>query len=119
MTHITALHAILSGVLACAVSAAALPALAQTDEPAPRIIVQVADINLQSQEGAKVALGRIEKAADLVCGGRPDSRNLGDVQVYRSCRGDAVQGAVASLNQPMLSALVPSAKSASIHLATR
>jgi UrcA family protein len=82
---------------------AALPAVADTIDP-PQMTVKYADLNVASPQGAAVLYARIRHAAKNVClqleGGGPD--------VYgqrETCINKAIEGAVAKVNAPALSAL--------------
>jgi UrcA family protein len=66
-------------------------------------------VDLASPEGVKMALARIEDAAGGVCGGRPDGRELDRVAMFKKCRAAAVDGAVKSLDRPLLSRLADGA----------
>lgn len=105
-------------VFACAVSTTA-PVFAHSDSDVPRMTVRLGDINFGSPAGAKTALRRIEQASAMVCGGEPDIRELHLHGLFIRCKGDSVQRAVASVNQPLLAQLVPSAHSAVGLLAAR
>ncbi len=89
----------------------AAPAFAQEGDVLPSARVSRAGVDLASPEGAKMALARIEYAADDVCGGRPDSRALDRAPAFAKCRAAAVAGAVKSLDRPLLSRLAAGAPS--------
>jgi len=69
------------------------------------ISVPLSGLDLSNQAGAATALRRIDNAAKVVCGGEP---NIGDLQptaLYRACFRTAVDGAVASMHNPIVTAL--------------
>ena len=59
----------IAAMLAAAVTADASAAQPNPDDITVR--VSVSDLNLVSQQGAAVALRRIQRAADSICGGYP------------------------------------------------
>jgi UrcA family protein len=71
----------------------------------PHIDVPYSDLNLGNPTGAKAMLRRIAKAAELVCGGRPDMREMSDRSVFKTCVRVAVADAVGQLNAPLVTAL--------------
>jgi UrcA family protein len=118
MINLNTLRTSVLSVLAITAAAAAVPAYAQ-DEVASKIVVRVADLNLANHDGAAVALRRIELAADQICGGAPDMREMAQSRLFKSCRSDVVTRAVRDLNQPMLMSLVPGAAPHVTQLAAR
>jgi UrcA family protein len=67
-----------------------------------RWTVRLGDLDLHSQAGAKTAAWRIQLAADYVCGGyNRIGRQIAD---FIPCREDAINRALDTLNQPMVSA---------------
>ena len=67
--------------------------------------VFVGDLNLASKAGARIALSRIDAAANTICGDRPDERRLDRSTLYHACIRTAVDQAVSSLGSPMVTAL--------------
>src|SRR5215472_15935095 len=67
-----------------------------------RRTVHLRDLDLQSQAGAKTAAWRIQVAADYVCGG--DNRVTRQSSDFFLCRKDAINRALDTLSQPMVSA---------------
>jgi len=65
-------------------------------------VVEVGDLDLHSQAGARTAARRIHQAADYVCGG--ESLLWRQASDFQSCRNDAIDRALASLKAPMVSA---------------
>ena len=84
-------------------TAAAVASTASAD-PASQVsrVVQIGDLNLHTQDGAKVAARRIHIAADYVCGG--DSVLWRQGADFFSCRNGAIDRALASLQAPLVSA---------------
>jgi|GEM_PF-6231784 len=69
------------------------------------IRVQVADLNMQSVAGAKVALRRIRNAAQVICGDDTGVRDLGARKLVDACVRATVTATVASAHSPALAAL--------------
>ncbi len=65
--------------------------------------VSYADLDLGHEAGARALLMRINGAAKLVCS--PEPQNLRDTQPYQACTRQAVDRAVADVNNPAVSAL--------------
>jgi UrcA family protein len=95
-------------------TAAVLGALANAPaavaEPQARNSVRVlyADLDLSREAGAQVLLERIKAASLRVCGPRPSPKELRITISYKTCYRDAVSQAVASIESPLLSALLDS-----------
>jgi UrcA family protein len=66
-----------------------------------RRTVHLRDLDLKSQAGAKTAAWRIQVAADYVCGG--DNRVMRQAADFIPCREDAINRALDTLNQPLVS----------------
>lgn len=69
------------------------------------VAVGVGDLNLAAQPGAATALRRIHNAAQSICGPAPDIRDLERGADYRACIAASMGPAVASLNNPLVTAL--------------
>ena|SRR5215472_1224004 len=67
-----------------------------------RRTVHLRDLDLHSQADAKTAAWRIQVAADYVCGG--DNRVMRQAADFIPCREDAINRALDTLNQPLVSA---------------
>ena len=67
--------------------------------------VAIADVNTQTESGARTLLARIDHAARTVCGPAPETRELTEQSQYRACVAQAKDNAVNSLNLPVLQAL--------------
>ncbi len=99
-TTLTAIAALLTLGVATAHAAPSAPA-ADTAS----VKVQTADLDLNTQAGAAVALRRIRAAANEVCGGQPDIGDLQPYADYRACMKATVDRTVAAIGNPTLAAL--------------
>ena len=75
------------------------------DDSSVSVSIQVGDLDLRSELGAKAALQRIAFAAKGVCGGKPDIRLLAETAAYRACMKATVDRTVTSLGAPLVTAL--------------
>jgi UrcA family protein len=77
-----------------------------------RSVVQYADINIATEQGAKLMLVRIERAARKACGGHPTfSSYTGSLDdTFEECRDKAVQRAVEQLGAPLVTRMYSEAK---------
>jgi UrcA family protein len=91
--------------LAALGSAASVHAASTSDPDTVSVKVFIGDLNLDDAAGAAVALQRIEASAGAICGDKPDQRLLGDTARYRACTSATVTRAVASLDNPTMTAL--------------
>ena len=92
-------------VAAAALSAGAARASAAPTAETATVHVPVADLNLASEAGARVALRRIARAAEVVCGDEADTRDLQRRAMFETCVRGVVDRTVASAHSPMLAAL--------------
>jgi UrcA family protein len=76
-----------------------------TDYDVPKQLVTFADLNLNSLEGASSLYRRIEQAADRVCGGPVDMRELSVAARINSCKVRSVERAVDAVNSTVLTSL--------------
>jgi UrcA family protein len=83
----------------------AAPVLAQTLDTVPSVSVKYGDLNLGSRADAQVLLKRIQAAANTVCGGAPDFRQLDQLARFQACRRSAVARAVVAVDSPSLTAM--------------
>jgi UrcA family protein len=90
---------------AAATLSCAAPVLAQTSDTVPSVSVKYGHPNIGSPAGAQVLLKRIQAAANTVCGGAPDIRQLNQLASFEACRRSAVARAVAAVDSPMLTAM--------------
>jgi UrcA family protein len=96
--------------LLCATLATAAGLLGATDASAldamrdtRSVMVNYGDVNLATLAGATTLYQRLEAAARSVCGERGHS--FAEMRDWQACYQGAIDGAVASVNNPMLSAL--------------
>jgi UrcA family protein len=94
----------LSLLLAAGIGLAAAGASAAPDPTAETssVHVRVADLNLSSETDARVALRRITRAADTVCGDEAGTRDLQRRAAFDSCVRGVVDSTVASSRSPVL-----------------
>jgi UrcA family protein len=87
-------------------TAHASPATQTASDPfATSIAVSISDLNASTPAGAAVVLTRVRAAAETVCGGEPDIRLIGQRTLYQTCVKTTVERVVASLGNPMVTAL--------------
>lgn len=96
------LRSLLPALLAATTLAAGAATAAEPERVT--IAVQVADLDLQSDAGARAALNRIQRAAHAICG-ETDSRQLARQAMIDTCVREAVNATVASSASPALAAL--------------
>ncbi|HKR88653.1 MAG TPA: UrcA family protein [Phenylobacterium sp.] len=87
--------------LSAAGIATAAPA---SDAETTTVRVRVADVDLSSEAGARVALRRITRAAGTICGDEADSRDLQRRALFQACVRGVVDETVASAHSPALAA---------------
>ena len=87
------------------VSGLSLPAQADEASSEPSIKVKFRDLDLSKPEGAAALYQRIERSARLVCTDSSSPYDAGRVDTFKRCYEAAIQDAVASINQPQLTAL--------------
>lgn len=86
--------------------AAALPAPFAADVEQVSVTVPVSDLNMNRQPGAEAALIRLNSAANEACGDRnADLRRLRETAQRRACAKEAVDSAVITLDNPIVTAL--------------
>jgi UrcA family protein len=93
----------LLGILALS-GGAASAASPQTDFDQVAVKVSYAGLDINSEEGARILLHRIDRAAGEVCGGPPSNRQ-DRLRWYRPCKKEVVQRTVSGINSPTLRAL--------------
>ena len=74
-------------------------------DPVPQVRVGIADVNLSSPQGIATLYSRLRHAADKVCGGEPDSRELGRHTTWSKCVRAALDDAVLQVHSIGLAAL--------------
>jgi UrcA family protein len=69
-----------------------------------RSVVYYGDLNIATEQDAKIMLQRIERAAKKACGGHPTfSTYTGSLDhTFEECRGEAIQRTVKQLGAPMM-----------------
>jgi UrcA family protein len=90
--------------LSLAASVHAEPASQPVNADKVSVSISVADLNLTSQAGARVALQRVRNAARTICGDEPDNRDQKYAGQFQACVQAVVDRAVATLGAPMVSA---------------
>lgn len=98
-------HKILTSLLAAAIALGAAGVATASDAERVSIRVPIADLNLQSEAGARVALRRITRAASTICGDAADSREMARAALFQACVRSVVDKAVADAGSPTLAAL--------------
>lgn len=103
-----------------AATAVSIPVCAASPDPdVISVRVSLADLNLAGKPGAAVALRRIRKAAETICGDKPMVIELARVELYDDCARAAVGRAVASLDNPTVTALYTGRTARSPEMASR
>src|SRR5579871_2380748 len=76
-------------------------------QPAQPLTKRVAfgDLNLDSDQGAKVLYARLRQAAQYVCAPWEDSRDLQRRATWRRCVENSLSDAVQRINKPQLTSL--------------
>jgi UrcA family protein len=78
-----------------------LAAAAPVDADAPQVVVNFADINTATPAGQAALKSRVDHAAIVVCGGKPDTlQDVAAAQRFRACTTRAVAAAVAQIPTP-------------------
>ena len=77
----------------------------EADYDAPKQVVMFADLNMDSLVGASALYHRIESAAAHVCGGPLDVRELAAAARMSSCKEQAIERAVNTVNSAVLTSL--------------
>lgn len=85
------------------------------------IRVSYADLNLDSDQGAKAFLKRVGRAAERACGGTPASGpiELRNMKAFNACKAEAMSGAVAQANNTLVSVRFAEAQGRVYALASR
>jgi UrcA family protein len=78
-----------------------------------RSVVYYGDLNIETEQDAKIMLQRIERAAKKACGGHPTfSTTTGSLDhTFEECRGEAIQRTVKQLGAPMVTRIYSKARS--------
>lgn len=110
------------------ISLAAAALLASAAQAAPDTIrtdvkVTYSDLDLSTESGAHELLGRVEQAAAMACGGSPAFYSAYSVapglatKEFNTCRANAVDTAMKSLQLPMVRKIYSSADAPYLRLA--
>jgi UrcA family protein len=77
-----------------------------------RSVVYYGDLNIETEQDAKVMLQRIERAAKKACGGHPTfSTYTGSLDhTFEECRGEAIRRTVKQLGAPMVTRIYSEAR---------
>jgi len=89
---------------AAALAVAGLPAVPAAEPgAAPTVTVRYDDLNLTTDGGVRALYARLTRAAEMVC---PDrfNRELARASGARACQAQAIDAAVAQVNNPLLTA---------------
>jgi len=78
---------------------------AEAAPPGAVMIINVAGLDLRSNTGAAVAIGRISNAAATYCQGTSDLRDMGLYAETTRCRREMTAKAVRKLDAPSVTAL--------------
>jgi UrcA family protein len=78
---------------------------AQPRERHSDVVVQYADLNLNSAAGNKALYARLSAAAERACGNEASARDLKRKAQYRACYDKALNGAVDKIGSRELQAL--------------
>jgi UrcA family protein len=70
-----------------------------------RIVVRFSELDLTREQGARVLIGRIERAARLVCGPEPSQLSLSEHQAFRGCVTQATFRSVRRVDAPLVTAI--------------
>lgn len=105
-------------IFAAAVMLAALSFDARADTPSPgssvrgRSVVYYGDLDIETEQDAKVMLQRIERAAKKACGGQPTfSTYTGSLDhTFEECRSEAIQRIVKQLGAPVVTRIYSEAR---------
>jgi UrcA family protein len=106
-----------AALLCVATVLGAATGIAKADGGAPAarsVVVRYRDLDLGTQSGAATLYRRIQLAAHKVCPDT-DSRKLNDKAAVWSCRRQAVERAVESINSPQVATLLKNPRLASTH----
>lgn len=69
------------------------------------VVVRYSDLNLNSNDGARVLYARLSAAADEACGREPSARELKARMQYKACYDRTLEKAVGKVGNPGVQAL--------------
>jgi UrcA family protein len=76
------------------------------DDGVITVATSVAGLDLSTPDGAKALLNRLHHAAIIACGDQPDRwEGLEAMQAYKNCLRTSMDGAVAQVHAPLVTAL--------------
>jgi UrcA family protein len=78
---------------------------ADADYDIPKQVVKFGDLNVSSSAGAATLYRRIQRAAERVCGGPLDVRELSIAVRSKACIAQAIERAVKDVHTPALTSL--------------
>jgi UrcA family protein len=90
-------YALAAAAAAALIAGPALARPAQTEDAPRQAAVSYADLNLSTAQGQTILVSRIHQAAEAVCGGAPDSRDVKAQMTFRRCMKQSVDTAVAAI----------------------
>ena len=98
--------AAMAGALACAAATGVQAGSNPSSNADPHWTkVSLADVDLGSDQGARVAFQRIQTAAQRLCGEDPAARNVDLTSPYATCLQATIDHAVGVLDSPRVTAL--------------
>lgn len=100
---VNTLNLLLTGAVS-AVLMTAIPADAAHRRQPPEKTIEIGDLDLDREHGARAALRRIENAARDVCVGAHPSRELGERMEERKCVETTTARTIRQLNAPLVTA---------------
>jgi UrcA family protein len=96
----------LAALAACACIITGAQAVADAPQLNVRTVkVSYADLDITTGKGSAVLYGRIRRAASRVCAPLPAPREIRRYQQWKECQSSAISNAVATVNQPVLTAM--------------
>jgi UrcA family protein len=112
---------ILPLILAASVGLTAAPAFAAGDLDAGRVTrqatVKLGDLDLATPTGARVAIRRLTRAADAVCGGGTGMELLRQSAAFQRCRAATLETAVRKIDTPAVATTFAEMRGRSLRLA--
>jgi UrcA family protein len=101
---ISAASILAAGFIALSGAVTVVPAQAAEAPQSYTTIVSYGDLNLDSEQGAKVLYGRLRHAAEIVCFSL-EGRDLLLKRIWQGCLDEAVASAVVQVNKARVTAL--------------
>jgi len=91
--------------LGATASPAVEPVVTASTDAVPTVAVKYGDLNVATERGARILLGRIRLAADEVCPAAADIRDLNRVAARNRCMRQAIERAVQQVGSSRLAAV--------------